>query len=281
MSEQLDRVEAEAEAEALLARLEIGSLPVCPFGIAKKHDIEVLPFDSTEPGVSGLLLRVGNVFGIQYSTRLKLSGFIRFTVAHELAHYFLPGHPEALFPDGDGIHKSRQEFVSADKYERQADFFAASLLMPKRLFLKAANGAGQGLAAIERLSAACDTSLTSTSIRYAQYAQEPVAVIVSTKGRIDYCFMSESLADLRGLQRIRKGDVIPPDSTTGRFLRTPSNVADNKRDEGACGLDLWFDGAPRDLEVNEDVVGLGSYGKTLTVLFADDLPDDDDREEDE
>jgi hypothetical protein len=36
------------------------------------------------------------------------------------------------------------------------------------------------------------------------------------------------------------------------------------------------------MEIDEDVVGLGSYGKTLTVLFTgEDLEDDDQDEEDE
>lgn len=53
-----------------------------------------------------------------------------------------------------------------------------------------------------------------------------------------------------------------------------------RRAEGSSYLDDWFDGAPQ-VEVNEDVVGLGSYGKTLTVLFTDeDLEDEDDDEDD-
>jgi hypothetical protein len=46
-------------------------------------------------------------------------------------------------------------------------------------------------------------------------------------------------------------------------------------------LDDWLDGAPQ-VEVNEDVVGLGSYGKTLTILFTDeDLEDEDQDDEDD
>jgi hypothetical protein len=42
-------------------------------------------------------------------------------------------------------------------------------------------------------------------------------------------------------------------------------------------LSDWFDG-PHDIEMNEDVVGLGRYGRTLTVLFTSEvLPDEDDR----
>ncbi len=33
-------------------------------------------------------------------------------------------------------------------------------------------------------------------------------------------------------------------------------------------LDEWLEGAPR-LEMKEDVIGLGHYGKSLTVLFTE------------
>jgi hypothetical protein len=35
-------------------------------------------------------------------------------------------------------------------------------------------------------------------------------------------------------------------------------------------LNDWFENAP-DVEIKEDVVGLGHYGKTLTVLFTEEL----------
>ena len=43
-------------------------------------------------------------------------------------------------------------------------------------------------------------------------------------------------------------------------------------------LDEWLDGAPR-MEMKEDVVGLGHYGKTLTVLFTDQVVEPGDPEE--
>jgi hypothetical protein len=43
-------------------------------------------------------------------------------------------------------------------------------------------------------------------------------------------------------------------------------------------LQDWF-GGPYDIEITEDVIGLGSYGKTLTVLYDIDLPDEEEREQ--
>ncbi len=57
----------------------------------------------------------------------------------------------------------------------------------------------------------------------------------------------------------------------------PGLKGQNNKAQGiALGvLALWFDGAP-DIEMNEDVVGLGAYGRTLTVLHTDQATGDDD-----
>ena len=43
-------------------------------------------------------------------------------------------------------------------------------------------------------------------------------------------------------------------------------------------LDEWLDGAPR-IEMKEDVVGLGHYGKSLTVLFSEEPIEQEDPDE--
>jgi hypothetical protein len=278
VSDTIDLLEAEAEADNVVRQYGFTALPICPFAIAEKLDILVAPKDSTEPGVSGFLMRVGDAFGIRYARHIKSEGFIRFTVAHELGHYFLPGHPEHLFPNGDGLHRSKSGFVSHDRYERQADAFASALLMPEKLFA-AVDQAGQGFGAVETLASRCKTSITATAIRLATYTDEAVAVIVSSESRVEYCFLSERLKDLKGLQWLKKGDLLAPRSATAAFNRDPSNISQWRRDEGSISLDEWFDGAPP-VEMNEDVVGLGSYGKTLTVLFTDDVLEDEEDEDD-
>ena len=98
MKRSLEEQEAERTAEQLITDLGLSTLPICPFSIAKKHGIEVAAKLSSDVGVSGFLMLLENKFGIMYATHIKNDGFIRFSVAHELGHYFLPGHPNALFP---------------------------------------------------------------------------------------------------------------------------------------------------------------------------------------
>jgi hypothetical protein len=280
MGRRILRSAAASQAESVIADLEITSLPVDPFAIADKHEITVMKKVSDAPGVSGFLLKQGDAFGIMYATHVSSAGFIRFTVSHELGHYFLPGHPAKLFPAGDGLHCSKSGFICDEECEVEADHFAATLLMPERLFLDAVRTAGAGFPAIEHLADLCETSITATAIRYAELAEDPVAVVMSCGRNVEWCFMSAPLHDLRGLQWLRKGALVPPSSATGRFNRVTSNVRTTARDEAWSSLDLWLDGAPK-VDVKEDVVGLGSYGRTLTVLFTEDALEDEEDWENE
>jgi IrrE N-terminal-like domain len=271
---------AELQAHDVLNKLQISSLPVSPFAVADRKDIAYQEKSSVGQGISGCLMKVGNQFGILYSSRFASEGFKRFTVAHELGHYFLPGHIDALFGKGQQCHYSDSGFISDDKYEREADSFAAGLLMPKLLFKAACGKSGQGLEAIETLADLCVTSLTATAIRFAKLCDEPVAVVCSMGNRVQFAFMSKPLQDLRGLTWIRKNSGLPAGTATANFNKNEDNVRNGKRVVSTCTLDTWFDGGST-AELNEEIVGLGDYGKTLTVLWADSLPEPEEVEESE
>jgi uncharacterized protein DUF955 len=263
---------ATLAAEQLIEDLTITALPVDPFAIARKHDIEVMAKPSSNAGVSGMLIRVGNSFAIGYATHIDNVRFQRFSVSHELGHYFLPGHSEAVLAEND-IHESRAGFTSSNRYEREADYFAAGLLMPSQLFLPALRRAGAGLTAVESLSDSCNTSLLATAIRLTQCTSDPIAIVVSTTNKIDYCFMSDALKELDGLEWIRKRDLLPKNTATFIFNQNLDRVRRADRTDGMSDLQDWF-GGRRSIEVTEDVVGLGSYGKTLTILYDVNLPDE-------
>lgn len=264
--------EAEYEAKQLIEKLHITNAPICPFKIAEQHEISVRSKDSDKPGVSGILMRVGGQFGIMHASHIKNDGFIRFTVAHELGHYFISGHPEKLFGESDGIHYSYSGFISQSPLELQADHFAKEFLMPESLFRQETANAGEGFKAIEHLSKKFNTSITATAIRYCAFAENAVAVIMSADRNIEWCFMSSVLSDIPNIGWPKKGSLVPPDSYTYGFNKDKANIINAQQTEGWANLSDWLDDAP-EIEMKEDVIGLGSYGKTLTVLFTSEAVD--------
>lgn len=269
------------EAERLLKELGIVSLPVDPLKIAEQLGISLMAMPANAGGASGMLLHVSGQFGIGYPTHVESEGFKRFSIGHEIGHYRLPGHVDAIV-DAHGRHLSRAGFVTDDRYEREADHFASALLMPTEPFTRELRRSGDGLAAIEKLATLCCTSLEATAIRYAQCTREPVAIIRSMGRAIDYAVMSPALQDFPNLDWIRKGSPLTIDTVTYRFNATPENIGQAKRDFGSAALQDWF-GGPHRQTVLEEVIGLGSYGKTLTILTGMESPDekDDDGDGDE
>jgi hypothetical protein len=258
---------ASLAANRVIREQGVVALPVDPIAIARSVGIEVVAKPASARGVSGMLIRHGNGFAIAYATHIESLGFQNFSIAHELGHYFLEGHVDAVI-GLDGVHHSHAGFTSDDRYELEADHFAAALLMPDELFAAAVSRAGEGLAAIESLSALCATSLTATASRYTKCTDDAVAVVVSTGKRINYCFMSKALEEVAGPNRIGKGEALPPESPTEVFNRDRDRVNRAGRANGTSDLQDWV-GGRHSITLAEEVVGLGSYGRTLTVLTVD------------
>jgi hypothetical protein len=94
---------------------------------------------------------------------------------------------------------------------------------------------------------------------------------------VDNCFASRSLRGIRGYRHPLKGSVLPRDSLTRDFNQTASNITEAKPSEDDADLIAWFH-ADDEIDASEEVIGLGDYGKTLTIITAD-LPDDNDDDE--
>lgn len=254
-------------------------LPVRPKKFAEeKLKMMVMDFDPPEPSISGFLMQSGNEFGIGFSTAIKNEGFQNFTVAHELGHYFIDGHAEELLRDGE--HFSRSGFISTDPREREADVFATEFLMPWKLIGPLVNGGKNGFTAIKELSDQCESSLVASAIRFTEITKGCAAVVISHRGIVEFMVASEAFRQIPGIEWHKRGDRLPS--------KTPSTALSDDQDwirtcgvrqEGAR-LSDWFSAAPN-LEVEEDVVGLGSYGRLMTVLITDWSEDEQEDETDD
>lgn len=264
----------ERVATQVIREHKVTGLPVCPFSIANACNIPVQGKSAGEPGCSGMLLRVGNSFGIMYSTDIKNDGFQRFSVAHELGHYFLPDHPEQVLQHG--AHVSRAGFTSNDPYEREADFFAGALLLPKSLIRPLVARLPEGMEGLIELAQSCRTSLTSTAIAYAQISSAAVAVVLSENGQAKFCFMSDAMKQAR-LGWIGKRERIPSGTLTERLAQSHRRVDEPMSDE--TDLQDWF-ASDHSHPAREEVLSLRSADELLTVLYSERLSLADDADED-
>jgi hypothetical protein len=256
-------------------------LPVCPLTIADRKEIIVEKKPPGMKGVSGALIFMEPRPLLIYSTEHQNAGFEHFSIAHELGHFCMPGHPEEILRDG-GQHFSRAGFSEGNlAIEIEADHFAAGLLMPDYLVRKLIESSEVGLEGIFELAELAKVSVTAAAIRAAQCAPFPLCVVVSLGVEVRYAFASDRFRDLGKGIFLRKGEHVPDTSITARFNADALNVSSGRRVTGECRLRDWF-ATDRNPLLDEQVVGLGGYGLTLTVLSSDALaiePDYDEEDE--
>lgn len=271
---------ARRAGEATAREFGFSRFPIDPFEIAEQAEIYVEPKPPGIEGVSGgIVFHDNNSVGIFYATNIKSEGFRRFTVGHELGHYYLPGHPDEILKLAP-LHVSRAGFTQgATPIEIEADHFSAGLLMPRKLVRETLRGHRIGLEGIQGLADEALCSTTASAIRAAECTEYPMAVIVSQGDAICYGFLSEGFKRLGRLTMLRKGEALPP-SSTREFNADPTNVLHRGEICGETTLSSWFGGASN-VVLDEEVLGLGQYGFTLTVLTSEALPMDPEEYEDE
>lgn len=232
--------------------------------------IEVLP--DFPPNTYGALYKRGNEFKIILSAGCHTEGQRRFTLCHELAHYFLEGHVDVLFA-GSEVHMSDTSHFRGNKewYEVEADAFAAELLVPMTMARKVMTKAGSGLTAVRAIESAFATSLVCAGVRYANLTYDHASVILSRGKVIEWASCSTSMQEHVWARARKKGDWAPPRSMTYALARASKRVLAGEEGGAEGTLAEWFDGAPN-VPVTEEVVGLGPYGRVLTVLTCTNLP---------
>lgn len=130
------RREIEEKVDKLLRRHEISTAPVDVDAIARNEGLSIAEI-ALDGEVSGALLRRGRTGGIAVNSAHHLNRR-RFTVAHETAHFILDHKGEEDHFDWQFtvIRRDGLSSEASDAQEIEANFFAASLLMPKEMVRK-------------------------------------------------------------------------------------------------------------------------------------------------
>lgn len=193
----------------------------------------------------------------------------RFTLAHELAHYFIDDHRQALLSGAVPSHPSQCEFESKNLVEREADSFASNLLLPRRRFLEAAQDARRGLGGILELARQFQTSVTATAVRYASCDVVPCAVLKWSAKGLDWKWLSTETFRARYRKTIEAVEDLPEGSSTADALEGKRPLAADYFERGSTAA-AWFPFLSQESHRNaimvEQAAPLGQFG-VLTFLY--------------
>ena len=161
---------ARNAAEKLIDRMGIHSPPVDVHGIARSLGLRVV-YEDLGSDISGVLVSRDGAASIAVKKSDK-EPRKRFTVAHEIGHYYLRHHiqrNELVHADEHRqvIYRSAKASEGLDQMEVQANQFAASLLMPTRLVREHVERRPKpmGDSDVEELAEAFNVSVQAMTIR--------------------------------------------------------------------------------------------------------------------
>lgn len=212
-------------------------------------------------------------WGIAYNNRAS-PGRIRFTLAHELGHYLL--HRKGAARDGIScsVRDVARGQAGAKAIEREADEFAAWLLMPfDDLRGQVPPRSRPDLHRLSEVAERYGTSLLSTCLRWLECTEQRALLVVSRDGYIDWSRSSLTALRTHAFFRPSSGPPIevPPLSLAAR----PGEAADPKGGL-RLGADVWFGSPSVEMAVVAD-----AYDFTMSLVILDDPPDRDWSENDE
>lgn len=261
----------EKKATEVLKNHELDeTLPISPLFIAGEEGIDVLPGDydgcfdgrieyEREDGVGQFYLMYA-----QEELPFRPPGRVRFSIAHELGHFYLPEHRQYLL--SGQFHNSQSDFVSSKVWEREADKFAARLLMPTELFRDEVR-ARDGFLTLDDLgklaSDVFHTSLTSTVLRYVDMSFEPCCVVMAENGIVKWAARSEDMKR-QALGWVERGSQLPPNSVTAQAIISKLSGT-NLKTGGTVDSSVWFD-RRNSCRIWEEVMLLTNWGRTLTFM---------------
>ena len=147
--------------------------------------------------------------------------------------------------------------------------------MPTSPFLSRIGGEQACIEVIQELAREFETSLSMTAIRYAELTDRAVASILSCDGQIEWAAFSGRIREHGWSWRLQKRDLIPPGTATSCVTRDSTGILSPAKASDSGLACEWFEGAPSDLEVEEDAIALGRFGRVLTFLLILGLPDPD------
>jgi hypothetical protein len=255
----------EEIASNVLVDLGAYRLPVDPKSIARQEEILLAP-GSYSDCFDGRIeyRRLIKTFIIFYAKEKpgRTEGRVNFSLGHELGHFYLKEHRDYLC---SGIwHGSHSGFISDNRLEREADWFAAALLMPATLFQRRVGRFRQSVCTLRDLKTLAEemkVSLTSAAIRYCECDIEASSVVLSRAGRVIYHVPSWEMVR-SGFGRLPRGMRIPAQSVTGRLLSDAQGASEIVEEEVYAGV--WYE--RRWGKLWEEAMNLGGTGLKLTYL---------------
>lgn len=145
----------------------------------------------------------------------------RFTLAHELGHYFIDSHRIGLKMGLLEPHPSITNQKQHTLIEREADYFASCLLMPESRFIKDTGNKKFSFKTIDFLSTEYKVSRTAAAIRFSQIGNHPIMIVYAVNNIIMWAYSSDDFP----FKSFLNDKIVPVNMVMGEYFKK-GNYAD-------------------------------------------------------
>lgn len=269
--------------------LKVAERVITELGIEDPEDLKLLEeiawargalvrFEILE-GAEARLMNVGKPAIITVSTNVVNKQRQRFCIAHEIGHLEMHQHQLALSlcakEDMNDWWTGLSTKKTGKNIEQEANLFASALLLPEPFFAPLCDIKVPSLECISNIADKFNTSLTSTALRYLTFSKEPLAIVWSEKNRIRWFQESKSFAEIREELRlfIDVRSKLDPSTQASLFFTYGSIPYGIK----SVPVTAWFSSGEylKSAVIKEESIGLPAYNATLSLLYIDDVIEDD------
>lgn len=183
-----------------------------------------LYYDHYENYFDGLLVHEPYRFYIHLNIdkgNKKDSKRSRFSIAHELGHYFIPEHHQSIINGTFQCHPSNFRTYQSNLIEQEADYFAACLLMPSVKFKEACYRKKFSLNLIDEISNKFNVSRLSALQRFIDVdaGTYPIMISFYRNGLLSGFKQSKDFPYRNIPFKSKIGQPPPPISAIGEYYR--------------------------------------------------------------
>lgn len=226
---------------------------------------EYLIIEETElNGLLGKIIFDQDMGLIQINKSITNIGLRRFTIAHEMGHYYISKNSN-WNKHGCTIG-SLGNYIPDKSHEAEANKFAAELLMYKPWFSKYIKNMPVCIDLIKQIADDFKVSITAAAIRYAEIGQYPIAVILSKNSVVQWSFINSYFP----CRYLPPGSVVPKESNVWDYF----NGKQMSEDEDMIPALSWFKEdfkCKRSTYFYEQSVEIPVTNSVLTILWQSDF----------
>lgn len=226
--------------------------PIDPYFICDYFNVDILK-DYLDDAEAFLIIRNGIKRIILNDSNIKYETRRRFTISHELGHYFIPWHSNFYKCNKNDISL----FSSSDHIENEANEFASELLIPSKYIKTDILKYEITIENIKKLSNKYKVSLSAMSIKLLKMTDEPIVIIFYYKNGYKIIFKSSSF-----LWDIKNGKL--NNSYADELFNNKNNSP--RQYSGIVSSKVWIEGLDHNEELIEESLYMPKFKRVFTIL---------------